>query len=198
MSVETLQQCLRTTQTLDRYALGNLVLHCIAFQPVQFAEIRYLVADAGPKPAARVTIQTRAKKTAIKEPIVEVPAEVDTGIAGIVAIAGGAVANPIMLWSEYTLKTTGAGLPPGPGGALGAAGACQLRAGLQRHQRIGDVFLLMDSCHLSGAVHLADASCRLGTSSAAAVAGWYVSRCDNEGRQHHPRKYIPCQARACI
>eukprot|EP00887_Chlorella_sp_A99_P000582 scaffold17.g582.t1 len=27
----------------------------------------------------------------------------------------------IVLWSLYTLKTTGAGLPPGPGGALGAA-----------------------------------------------------------------------------
>ncbi|EKX41882.1 hypothetical protein GUITHDRAFT_159869 [Guillardia theta CCMP2712] len=25
-----------------------------------------------------------------------------------------------MLWSEYTLKTTGCGLPAGPGGALGA------------------------------------------------------------------------------
>ena len=30
------------------------------------------------------------------------------------------VANPVVFWSEYTLKTTGAGLPPGPGGALGA------------------------------------------------------------------------------
>lgn len=26
-----------------------------------------------------------------------------------------------MLWSEYTLFSTGAGLPPGPGGLLGAA-----------------------------------------------------------------------------
>lgn len=121
--METLQQCLRTTQTLDRYALGYLVFHSSKLNSGQFVEVRCLVADAGPKPAARVTIQTRAKKTAIKEPIVEVPAEVDTGIAGIAAIAGGIVANPIMLWSEYTLKTTGAGLPPGPGGALGAAGA---------------------------------------------------------------------------
>lgn len=45
------------------------------------------------------------------------------GTAGLAAIALGLVANPIMIWSEYTLKTTGAGLPPGPGGALGAAGA---------------------------------------------------------------------------
>ena len=26
----------------------------------------------------------------------------------------------MMLWSEYTLKTTGCGLPAGPGGLLGA------------------------------------------------------------------------------
>jgi hypothetical protein len=43
------------------------------------------------------------------------------GAAGKAAIALGLLANPICLWSEYTLKTTGAGLPPGPGGALGAA-----------------------------------------------------------------------------
>ncbi len=82
---------------------------------------------AGPKSAARASIHTRAKKTATKEPILETPEEVDTGIAGVAAIAGGIVANPIMLWSEYTLKTTGAGLPPGPSGALGAAGAWRQR-----------------------------------------------------------------------
>jgi len=48
-------------------------------------------------------------------------AEEDIGAAGTAAIALGLVSNPIVLWSEYTLKTTGAGLPPGPGGALGAA-----------------------------------------------------------------------------
>ena len=46
----------------------------------------------------------------------------DIGAAGLAAVAAGALANPIVLWSEFTLKTTGAGLPPGPGGALGAAG----------------------------------------------------------------------------
>jgi hypothetical protein len=30
------------------------------------------------------------------------------------------VANPVMLYSEYTLKTTGEGIPPGPGGVYGA------------------------------------------------------------------------------
>lgn len=44
----------------------------------------------------------------------------DVGTAGVAAIAGGLVANPVVTWSLYTLKTTGCGLPPGPGGALGA------------------------------------------------------------------------------
>lgn len=33
--------------------------------------------------------------------------------------AGGVIASCIVLWSEYTLKTTGRGLPEGPGGLLG-------------------------------------------------------------------------------
>ena len=35
-------------------------------------------------------------------------------------IAAGFVANPVVLVSEYFLKTTGEGLPPGPGGIYGA------------------------------------------------------------------------------
>jgi hypothetical protein len=42
------------------------------------------------------------------------------GAAGLAAIAAGLVANPVMLFSEYTLKTTGEGIPPGPGGLYGA------------------------------------------------------------------------------
>ncbi|KAL4440120.1 hypothetical protein ABPG75_003121 [Micractinium tetrahymenae] len=53
--------------------------------------------------------------------VVRAAASEDVGTAGKAAIALGLLANPICLWSEYTLKTTGAGLPPGPGGALGAA-----------------------------------------------------------------------------
>mmetsp|Transcript_18187 Transcript_18187/g.45864 ORF Transcript_18187/g.45864 Transcript_18187/m.45864 type:complete len:126 (-) Transcript_18187:180-557(-) len=33
---------------------------------------------------------------------------------------GGVIAGIVMLYSEYTLKTTGCGLPAGPGGAYGA------------------------------------------------------------------------------
>lgn len=36
------------------------------------------------------------------------------------AVAAGLVANPVVLVSEYFLKTTGEGLPPGPGGLYGA------------------------------------------------------------------------------
>ncbi|KAG1661310.1 hypothetical protein FOA52_008657 [Chlamydomonas sp. UWO 241] len=45
----------------------------------------------------------------------------DIGTAGLAAIALGLPANPLCYWSEFTLATTGKGLPDGPGGALGAA-----------------------------------------------------------------------------
>ncbi|XP_021824121.1 uncharacterized protein LOC110765333 [Prunus avium] len=41
-------------------------------------------------------------------------------IAEKAAIAGGLVSTPVIGWSLYTLKTTGCGLPPGPGGSIGA------------------------------------------------------------------------------
>ncbi|KAF5843566.1 hypothetical protein DUNSADRAFT_12828 [Dunaliella salina] len=44
--------------------------------------------------------------------------EEEIGALGYGAIAAGAVANPITLWSAYTLITTGAGLQ---GDLLGAA-----------------------------------------------------------------------------
>ncbi|XVE82645.1 hypothetical protein DITRI_Ditri16bG0022600 [Diplodiscus trichospermus] len=46
--------------------------------------------------------------------------ESDNGVIEKAAIAGGLVANPVIAWSLYTLKTTGCGLPPGPGGSIGA------------------------------------------------------------------------------
>ncbi|CAJ2646370.1 uncharacterized protein LOC123907916 [Trifolium pratense] len=46
----------------------------------------------------------------------------DTNISTteIAAIAGGLISTPVIGWSLYTLKTTGCGLPPGPGGSIGA------------------------------------------------------------------------------
>ncbi len=42
------------------------------------------------------------------------------GVGGYAAIGGGLIAVPVVAWSLYTLKTTGCGLPPGPGGSIGA------------------------------------------------------------------------------
>ncbi|CAM6124496.1 unnamed protein product [Calypogeia fissa] len=42
------------------------------------------------------------------------------GAVGVGAIVGGLVCNPVVGFSLYTLKTTGCGLPPGPGGSIGA------------------------------------------------------------------------------
>ncbi|KAL2504292.1 hypothetical protein Adt_19913 [Abeliophyllum distichum] len=47
-------------------------------------------------------------------------AESGNGAIETAAIVGGLVANPVIGWSLYTLKTTGCGLPPGPGGSTGA------------------------------------------------------------------------------
>ncbi|KAJ1415305.1 hypothetical protein SESBI_18262 [Sesbania bispinosa] len=47
----------------------------------------------------------------------------DTSNSSIIekaAIAGGLISTPVIAWSLYTLKTTGCGLPPGPGGSIGA------------------------------------------------------------------------------
>jgi len=45
----------------------------------------------------------------------------EVGALGLAAAAVGLPLNGVVLWSEYTLATTGAGLPPGPSGLLGAA-----------------------------------------------------------------------------
>ncbi|KAJ7944307.1 Anti-Muellerian hormone type-2 receptor [Quillaja saponaria] len=42
------------------------------------------------------------------------------GIIEKAAIVTGLVSTPVIAWSLYTLKTTGCGLPPGPGGSIGA------------------------------------------------------------------------------
>ena len=46
----------------------------------------------------------------------------EVGTAGLVGIATGLVSNPVVAYSLYVLKTTGSGLPPGPGGLYGAIG----------------------------------------------------------------------------
>jgi len=43
--------------------------------------------------------------------------EDSVGVAGNAAIVGGLISNAVVAWSLVTLKNTGCGLPPGPGGA---------------------------------------------------------------------------------
>jgi hypothetical protein len=45
----------------------------------------------------------------------------EVGAAGLTLSAIAAPLNAVVLFSEYTLVTTGEGLPPGPGGLYGAA-----------------------------------------------------------------------------
>ena len=47
-------------------------------------------------------------------------ADAELGTAAYVAIGANAVAIPVVFWSLFVLKNTGCGLPPGPGGLLGA------------------------------------------------------------------------------
>ncbi|CAI9110748.1 OLC1v1010824C1 [Oldenlandia corymbosa var. corymbosa] len=47
-------------------------------------------------------------------------ADSGNGIVEKAAIAAGLISTPVIGWSLYTLKTTGCGLPPGPGGSIGA------------------------------------------------------------------------------
>lgn len=46
--------------------------------------------------------------------------ETGSGTVEKIAIVGGLISTPVIGWSLYTLKTTGCGLPPGPGGSIGA------------------------------------------------------------------------------
>ncbi|GBG83605.1 hypothetical protein CBR_g37409 [Chara braunii] len=43
-----------------------------------------------------------------------------TSTVDYAVIAGGLISLPVVAWSLFTLKATGCGLPPGPGGSLGA------------------------------------------------------------------------------
>ncbi|KAK9797086.1 hypothetical protein WJX73_006883 [Symbiochloris irregularis] len=56
-------------------------------------------------------------QTAAQEGLQQEPGAIPAWLLATAAL----VAVPVVLWSEYTLKVTGCGLPPGPSGALGAA-----------------------------------------------------------------------------
>eukprot|EP01026_Neomeris_dumetosa_P071100 TRINITY_DN7152_c0_g1_i8.p2 TRINITY_DN7152_c0_g1~~TRINITY_DN7152_c0_g1_i8.p2 ORF type:complete len:152 (-),score=20.36 TRINITY_DN7152_c0_g1_i8:220-675(-) len=53
--------------------------------------------------------------------LVVLSSQEESGNLSTIIGATGVVANPLLWWSLFSLKTTGEGLPPGPGGLLGAA-----------------------------------------------------------------------------
>lgn len=61
-------------------------------------------------------VRRRSSRTTLT---IQATAETNSNLTKAV-VAAGLVANPVVLVSEYFLKTTGEGLPPGPGGLYGA------------------------------------------------------------------------------
>ncbi|CAH1413561.1 unnamed protein product [Lactuca virosa] len=84
----------------------------ISIPPKPYISQCFLYNRSSSTSRRRLNLRSMAKQTG---------EEVSTnGITEKLAIAGGLIANPVIGWSLYTLKTTGCGLPPGPGGSLGA------------------------------------------------------------------------------
>eukprot|EP01025_Chloroclados_australasicus_P060727 TRINITY_DN7829_c0_g2_i3.p1 TRINITY_DN7829_c0_g2~~TRINITY_DN7829_c0_g2_i3.p1 ORF type:complete len:170 (+),score=13.38 TRINITY_DN7829_c0_g2_i3:39-512(+) len=66
--------------------------------------------------------RARSTRRGLRELVLNVKSEqTDAGSVGNAVGAVGVAANPLLWWSLFSLKTTGEGLPPGPGGLLGAA-----------------------------------------------------------------------------
>lgn len=68
-------------------------------------------------PAMRVPEISQPRSMPVK---LEFETPTGKGLANA-AVGAGLIANPIMWWSLFVLKTTGCGLPAGPFGLLGAA-----------------------------------------------------------------------------
>ncbi|XP_071696345.1 uncharacterized protein [Rutidosis leptorrhynchoides] len=75
-----------------------------SFSPYDIVQSRYLHKH-------RLHVQSMAKQSGEKQQVSNNEK---------LAIAGGLISNPVIAWSLYTLKTTGYGLPSGPGGSIGA------------------------------------------------------------------------------
>lgn len=77
-------------------------------------------------PAASLTPRRLSSSSSTAKPSLSITckatkdAEESTSSKEIAAAVGGLISNPVIGWSLYALKTTGCGLPPGPGGSLGA------------------------------------------------------------------------------
>ena len=62
------------------------------------------------------TVQSRAMRRHRSRNIVNAASDSEVGTVGVAAIGLGALANPIVLASDWTLITTGKGFPEGPYG----------------------------------------------------------------------------------
>ena len=60
---------------------------------------------------------SRGPRTAVRP---RAASDADLSKSAKAAAVAGLIANPVVLVSEFFLKTTGEGLPPGPGGIYGA------------------------------------------------------------------------------
>ena len=74
------------------------------------------------------TSQTRAFRSQRSCHITHAASDSEIGTAGTAAVALGALANPLVLLSDYVLFTTGRGLPEGPGGEIRMLSALSIKA----------------------------------------------------------------------
>ena len=83
--------------------------------------LRPIMPTAAPA-ASTTTPPSRARRSGsatLRRPVT-CKAEPSGGNSAV-ELAAGLASSATVAWSLYTLKSTGCGLPPGPGGALGAA-----------------------------------------------------------------------------
>ncbi|XP_028760406.1 uncharacterized protein LOC114719115 [Neltuma alba] len=88
---------------------------------------RMLLLSPAPSSITRMGHFSSPPSLAFRKPRAKIRAmakeDSEAGGGGVVekaAIAGGLISTPVIAWSLFTLKTTGCGLPPGPGGSIGA------------------------------------------------------------------------------
>ena len=81
--------------------------------------VRAAIRQLGPLSAGLLRLPRRSCNRRASLQTVRAASDQDSKLTKAV-VAAGFVANPVVLVSEYFLKTTGEGLPPGPGGIYGA------------------------------------------------------------------------------
>lgn len=96
------------------------IKHSLTRTPMEATTTTMLLVSPPPQPNKHRLTTKRRPSHSYGQLRVKASSQSGGGLAETAAIAGGLVATPVIGWSLYTLKTTGCGLPPGPGGAIGA------------------------------------------------------------------------------